>query len=170
MTTTRTVIAISGPDSVDKRLLAHFIAQELRRAIGPGDANLTLTSIDGSEMTSIDDGDMFAHLQDRQIELFIPNHWRVASYQMDEHGNLASVVVGISAVGEHSFRGMAKKTALRLHEALRAGCSSGLLSSISVDAVGDELLVSATTSERTSLADMTAEVLARVRNVILDTP
>jgi hypothetical protein len=173
----KATITITGGDHIDKRTLARFLAQQLQRAIGHGGANLTLT-FDGSSLLSgqVEDGAMFMEFLDIPIELFIPNHWRLVSYKINERGDLSSAVVGISAVGEHSFRGMAKKTALRLHQALTCPAAKDLrawsahITYVSVGAEGDEILVEASTSERTSLADMTAEVLRRVRAELMDAP
>lgn len=167
----KATITITGGDHIDKRTLARFLAQQLRRDVGHGGANLTLT-FDGSSLLSgqVEDGAMFTEFLDIPIELFIPNHWRLVSYKMNERGDLSGVMVGISAVGEHSFRGMAKKTALRLHQALTCPAADAHITYVSVGAEGDEILVEASTSERTSLADMTAEVLRRVRAELMDAP
>ena len=167
----KATITITGGDHINKRTLARFLAQQLQRAVGHGGANLTLT-FDGSSLLSgqVEDGAMFTEFLDIPIELFIPNHWRLVSYKMNERGDLSGVMVGISAVGEHSFRGMAKKTALRLHQALTCPAAYAHITYVSVGAEGDEILVEASTSERTSLADMTAEVLRRVRAELMDAP
>lgn len=174
MSRDKTIIAISGPEDFDKRLLARFITQELRRVIGWNDTNLTL-NFDGAEKNSsrVHEGDVFEHMQDRPIELYIPLGPRLVSYELDDKGNPAKVVVGVSAVDEHSFRGVVKKTAQRLHEALVY--KSGLdyeptLTIIDTDIVGEEIRLFAIPVGHTSLADMVAGVVQRVRDVILDAP
>jgi len=171
----KATITITGGDDIDKRLLAHFIVQQLRRAIGQGDANLALT-FEGSDQFErrVHDDDMFTHIDCRPIEIYIPGRCRVVKYDLDERGNLSAVVLGIFAVDEHSFRGMAKKTAMRLHEALVDGKPSDLptwpvnLSYLSVGSEGDEVLVAAATLNRISLDEATAEILRSVRVELMD--
>lgn len=171
----KATITITGGDDIDKRLLAHFIAQQLRRAIGEGDANLTLT-FEGSDQAGrrIHDDDVFTYIDCRPIEIHIPNRCRVVKYDLDERGNLSAVVLGISAVDEHSFRGMAKKTAMRLHEALVDSKPSDLpawpinLAYLSVGSEGDEVLIAAATLNRISLDEAIAEILRSVRAELLD--
>lgn len=173
MSRDKTVIAISGPEDFDKRLLARFIAQELRRVIGWDDANLTL-SFDGAEKNSsrVHEGDVFEHMQDRPIELYISQQHRLVSYELDDKGNPAKVVVGVSAVDEHSFRGVVKKTAQRLHEELVYNSHNyePALTIIDTDIVGEEIRLIAIAGGHTSLADLVASVVQRVRDVILDAP
>lgn len=160
----KATITITGGDDIDKRLLAHFIAQQLQRAIGDGDANLTLT-FEGSDQ---------AGRRIHDVDMFTPNRWRVVKYDLDERGNLSAVVLGISAVDEHSFRGMAKKTAMRLHEALVDSKPSDLpawpvnLAYLSVGSEGDEVLITASTLNRISLDEAIAEILRSVRAELLD--
>lgn len=174
MSRDKTIIAISGPDSVDKRLLARFIAQELRRARG-GDSSTMQLSYDGADysMPRVHDDDMFNHMRDDLVEIYIPLGHRLVSYELDDKGNPAKVVVGVSAVDEHSFRGVVKKTAQRLHEALvyKSGLNyEPTLTVIDTDIVGEEIRLIAIPVGHTSLADMVAGVVQRVRDVILDAP
>lgn len=160
MTDDKSILTITGGEPYQRELLARFIAQELRRAIGHNETALT-TSIEAKPV----DQREIRELEDYKIEIFIPEPPRVVSYDLNTSGEPAFLTMSFSGIGEHSFRGRAKKVAQELRVMGAIGESVKI---VGVGADHDAVVICAAAVGRPTLDEMKAEIEQYVRQRLLD--
>ena len=160
MTDEKSILTITGGEPYQRELLARFIAQELRRAIGYNETALN-TAI---ETKPVDEREI-RELEDYNIEIFIPEPPRVVSYDLNASGEPAFLTMHFSGIGEHSFRGRAKKVAQELRVMGAIG------ESVKIVAVGADdhgVVIRAAAIGRPTLDEMKVEIEQFVRQRLLD--
>ena len=161
MTDEKSILTITGGEPYHRELLARFIGQELRRAIGHNETALT-TAV---EAKPVDEREI-RELEDYNIEIFIPEPPRVVSYDLNSSGEPAFLTMHFSGIGEHSFRGRAKKVAWELG----VGTISARLriTTVGVDVDSGGVVIRAEAIGRQTLDEMKAEIEQYVRQRLLD--
>lgn len=166
MTDEKNTITITGTVWYQQRLLARFFAQELRRAIGSNETSLSIDGVNEAELGKrVHDEEIREALQDRPIALSIPAPARVVSYDLNSNGEPAFLTMHFSGIGEHSFRGRAKKVAQELRV---MGAIGESLKVVAVGAEDDGVVVRAAAVGRPTLDEMRAEIEQYVRQRLLD--
>ena len=160
MTDEKSILTVTGGEPYQRELLARFIAQELRRAIGYNETALN-TAI---ETKPVDEREI-RELDDYKIEIFIPDPPRVVSYDLNSSGEPAFLTIHFSGIGEHSFRGRAKKVAQELR------VTGAIGENMKVVAVGPDdqgVVIRAAAVGRPTLDEMKDEIEQYVRQRLLD--
>lgn len=166
MTDEKNTITITGTVWYQQRLLARFFAQELRRAIGSNETSLSIDGVNEAELGKrVHDEEIREALQDRPIALSIPAPARVVSYDLNSNGEPAFLTMHFSGIGEHSFRGRAKKVAQELRVMGAIGESVKI---VGVGADHDAVVICAAAVGRPTLDEMKAEIEQYVRQRLLD--
>lgn len=166
MTDEKNTITITGTVWYQQRLLARFIAQELRRAIGSNETSLSIDGVNEAELGKrVHDEEIREALQDRPIGISIPAPARVVSYDLNSSGEPAFLTMHFSGIGEHSFRGRAKKVAQELRVMGAIGDSVKI---VAVGADDQGVVIRAASVGRPTLDEMKVEIEQYVRQRLLD--
>lgn len=167
MTDEEKTITITGTAVwYQQRLLARFIVQELRRAIGSNETSLSIDGVNEAELGKrVHDEEIRDALQDRPIAILIPAPARVVSYDLNSSGEPALLTMHFAGIGEHSFRGRAKKVAQELRV---MGAIGESVKVVAVGAEDDGVVVRAAAVGRPTLDEMKVEIEQYVRQRLLD--